>query len=181
MADAKDKTDWSTVGGILSKKETSQAVVTKAVQVLETQQNLPEPPGFKPEGVIAQYKANKLQKKAALEAVEVWYAGQLEMARHAVTEAVRVRKAEASKVAEQLLMALDAEHLEYLASLGLRNVATRNQTLKELGDQTSQTMREIQERDWPPFMIEETLTGIIDMHRKFFARIMEDLGSERKP
>src|SRR5438093_1156848 len=100
MAEAKDKTDWSEVEGIIGKKDTTQAVIRKSAQTLEAHQSLPMPPGSNPAGVITQFKANRLQRKAALEAVEVWYKGQLEIARHAVAEAVQVRKAEASEIAE---------------------------------------------------------------------------------
>src|SRR5208282_2251621 len=133
-----------------------------------------------PDGVISQFKAKKIQKKVALKHIEAWYDGQLEAARHAVAEAVTVRKAEASRIAERLLMAIDAEHLKYLTSLGLRNEAVRGEALKELGDQTSRLLSEVHAKDWPPQLVEETLDGIIERHRKFKDRIMEDLGTERR-
>jgi hypothetical protein len=144
-------------------------------QVLEVPQSkIP-----RPDGTIAQFKHNKLQRKMALQHVEAWYEGQLESARFAVAEAVRVRKAEASKVAERLLMAIDADHLKYLASLGLRNEAVRQDALLELGDQTSRALSQIAGRDWPQKLVEETIAGVIERHRKFFQRLMQDLGSER--
>lgn len=113
-----------------------------------------------------------------LKHVQIWYEGQLEAAKHAVEEAVRVRKAEASRVAERLLMEIDSEHVEYLLTLGLRNEGARSRVMIELNDQTSKTLREIEGRDWPPALIQQAIDGILERHRRFFQKVTEELGEK---
>jgi hypothetical protein len=124
---------------MFEKTSTGHAIREKPAKDLDSHQALevPQSTVAKPDGAIAQFKHNKLQRKFALQHVELWYEGQLESARHAVTEAIKVRKAEASKIAEQLLMKIDADHLKYLASLGIHNEGVRGEAMTELGDQTN--------------------------------------------
>jgi len=137
-----------------------------------------EKPVAKPDGMIAQFKANKIQRNVALKHVEVWYEGRLEATRHAVTEAVRVKKAEATEIAERMLMALQFEHLHYLATLGLRNEAVLGKALTELGDQTTRLLAEVKsKKDWPPQIIERTLQNLVDRYHRFSEKIMTDLGN----
>jgi hypothetical protein len=129
----------------------------------------------KPEGIIASYKAAKVQREATLDYLRTWYREQLEVTKHRLAEAARVRKTEATVIAEQFLRELDQRHLEYLSDLGLRNVATRQDALAKLTDQTSGKLRELQERDWPPELQEQTIKGILDLHKRFFDRLMEEI------
>jgi translation elongation factor EF-Ts len=181
MSESDEKSPTSLIDKMFEKTSGGHAVREKPAKDLDSHQALEVPQSTiaKPDGAIAQFKHNKLQRKFALQHVEAWYEGQLESARHAVAEAIRVRKAEASKVAEQLLMAIDADHLKYLASLGIRNEGVRGEALTELGDQTNRILKEVESKNWPQKLIEETIEGVIQRHRKFFQRLMQDLGSER--
>jgi len=148
----------------------------KAVEMLRQHQHLQVSSLPKPEGAITQYKASKIGKKPALQHVEAWYKGQIEAVEHAVGEAVRVRKAEATKIAERLLLEINEEHFRYLTSLGIRNEKARHNAMLELGDQTSKMLREIEGRDWPPQLIEQAMRGVMERQRRFFEKLMEDLG-----
>jgi hypothetical protein len=147
---------------------------------MQTHQKLeaPQAPLQKPQGTIAQFKANQIGKKAAIKHTEAWYKGQLEVAEHAIGEAVRVRKAEATKVAERLLLEINEEHFRYLTSLGLRNEDARHKAMLELGEQTSRTLKEIEGRDWPPQLIEQAIHGVMERQARFFQKLMEDLGEK---
>jgi hypothetical protein len=172
---------WNKVSSIIGKPGTVTAPTKRqSVEVLHQQHRLEVPHSAvqKPDSAIAKFKANQIEKKAALRNVEVWYKGQIEAAEHAVKEAVRVRKAEATKVAERLLMDINEEHFRYLTSLGLRSEATRRRAMLELGDQTSQTLNEIESRDWPPQLIEQAMHGVMGRQTRFFQKLMEDLGEE---
>ncbi len=181
MSDSDERPGSKLIDKVFEKASAGRPGGPKTAGALDAHQvvQAPQEVVARPDGVIAQFKANKIQKKVALKHIETWYDGQLEAARHAVAEAVRVRKAEASSVAERLLMAIDTDHLRYLTSLGLRNEAVRGEALKDLGDQTHRLMSEIEAKNWPPQLVEETLHGILERHRKFFDRIMQDLGTER--
>ncbi|HJU29041.1 MAG TPA: hypothetical protein VJ718_07720 [Candidatus Binataceae bacterium] len=132
----------------------------------------------RPDGAIAQFRASQIGRTAALRHVRTWYEGQLEAARHAVEQAIRVRKAEASRVAERLLMQIDSEHVQHLLALGLRSSEARNRVMLELGDQTSRTLKEIEDHDWAPQLVQEAICGVLEGHRRFFARIRQELGEK---
>ena len=92
---------WDNVSKVIGKSGTGPvASRAKAGEVLQKHQaiEVPHQSIQKPDGAIAQFKASKIGKKAALRQIEVWYEGQLEATKHAVHEAVRVRKAEASRI-----------------------------------------------------------------------------------
>ncbi len=95
----------------------------------------------KPDGVIASFKANKIERRAALEHLEVWYKTSLDVAKHRLGEVARVRKAEATVIAEQFLQNLDQLHLQYLMDLGLRNEAARQKALLDRSSKRSKTGR----------------------------------------
>lgn len=172
-----EKHDWELVTKIADKSQPDQkkpSVALKTHHTITSHEGVPA----RPDSAIANFKANKEKRKAAIEATRIWYKGQLDVMQHAVSESVRVRKAEASKAAEQMLMGLDAEHLKYLVTLGLKNFDFRNQAMKQLGDQTAQSLKEIEDRDWPPKLIEKTVAAIFDQHEKFFEQILKELGSD---
>jgi len=172
---------WDRISSVIGKPV---AVTTprrpQSVEVLHQQHRLEVPHSSvqKPEAAIAKFKANQIEKRAALRNIEIWYKGQIEAAEHAVKEAVRVRKAEATNVAERMLMEINEEHFRYLTSLGLRNEATRKKAMLELGDQTSMALKEIEGRDWPPQLIEQAMHAVMERQMKFFQKLMEDLGEQ---
>lgn len=135
-------------------------------------------PVKKPDGVVASYKANKIERKAALAQLDVWYEAQLEVTKTRLAEVVRVRKAEATVLAEQFLRSLNDQHLQFLTDLGLRSERARSDALLKLGDQTTETMRQLQGRDWPPEMVEEMLGVVIARHRAFMKKLSHDLGEQ---
>jgi hypothetical protein len=112
-----------------------------------------------------------------MEYLEVWYRARLEVARHRLSEVARVRKAEATLLAEQFLHGINSQHLEYLTSLGLRNEEVRTRAFIQLSDQTAAALREIQSRDWPQPMLDRTVEAILDRHEKFFRKVAEELGA----
>jgi hypothetical protein len=173
---------WDKITKIISQSGARGSTPPKrqSLEVLHHQHRLEVPHSSvqKPDAAIARFKANQIERKAALQNVAVWYQGQIEAAEHAVKEAVRVRKAEATKVAERLLMEINEEHFRYLMSLGLRNEATRQKAMLELGDQTSLALKEIEGRDWPPQLMEQAMHALMERQTRFFQKLMEDLGEE---
>jgi hypothetical protein len=172
---------WDRVSSVIDKSHKSSGPAkSKSLEQLHQQQHIQVPHSNvqKPEGAIAQYKANQLGKKVALQQIAIWYRGQIEATEHAVNQVVRVRKAEATKIAERLLLEINEEHFRYLTSLGLRNETTRHKAMLELGDQTAQMLKEIDGRDWPPQLIEQAMHGVMERQNKFFQKLMEDLGEE---
>jgi hypothetical protein len=136
----------------------------------------PPSPIATPEGIIAKFKMNQVAKKAAIAHLESWYGAQLDVVRHQLTEVARVKKAETSLLAEQFLSSINAQHLEFLADLGLRNEGARSKALIQLAEQTSQTLKEISSRDWPPALQEQTINGVLQRNETFFKKLVNELG-----
>lgn len=178
MSETDGRTDWSKVNVAIQRHAQDQ------VMPLSASPTLPAPGApddgskalAKPDGVIQSYKMKKVAKKAAVEHLEAWYATGLEVARHHMAEVARVKKAESTMVADQFLRNLNAQHLEYLTTLGLQNEGVRSRAVIALNDQTSATLKEIQTRDWPEPLITSAINGILDRQRRFMERLVNELG-----
>ncbi len=125
-----------------------------------------------------------LEKKQMDEALPpqpgaVMDSAQLDATKHQLSEVARVRKAQATVIAEQFIRALDQRHLEYLTSLGLRNLEVRQRALIEVGDQTTAMLRELETRDWPQHLIDKTIQSVVELHARFFEKIMAELGQQK--
>jgi hypothetical protein len=185
MAAPERSTDWSAVDQVVQRRISEGVLPLHPDRPLEVPAAI-EPPAESParpdgdavqvEGVVAQYRANKVARKAALAHLEVWYRAQLEVARHRLNEVARVRKAEATLLAEEFLHSINSRHLHFLTELGLRNEDTRNRAFLALGDQTSRALREIQERDWPASILQTTIGAVLERHQRFFEKIVRELG-----
>jgi len=185
MASPESSTDWSTVDLVSHKRASSTALplhpdrpldVPASIQPPAEEVARPDGDTARPEGIVMQYRANQLAKKAAVQHLSLWYRAQLDVARHRLGEVARVRKAEATLLAEQFLQSINSQHLQFLTDLGLRSEETRNRALLALGDQTAQALREIQRRDWPASMIEVTINAVLERHQRFFEKLVRELG-----
>lgn len=186
------KTDWSVADRLFKKdsgaqKPSSSSALSERVDLTPArsesatpapavQVEMPSADGAR--GVLARYKANKLKRSAALEALEKTYAGQLDVLEHRIIEATRVKKAETHVQAEEYLKELDAQNLEVLAEIGLRNRETRERALIELTERTSATIAEVQEKNWPQALIEDTIEQLFALRRRLIREIMEELGAQ---
>jgi hypothetical protein len=173
------RTDWSGIETSLKRQAMDVAIpVARERQVpVPTGLHAPTDGSERPDGVIAQFKANRVSRRAAMEYLEVWYRAQLEVARHRLSEIARVRRAEATLLAEQFLHGINSQHLEYLTSLGLRNEEVRMRAFIQLSDQTSAALREIQGRDWPQQMVDRTVQAILERQEAFFRKLTQELGA----
>lgn len=172
------KTDWSKVHTTVQRAAHSEIIPLAASETLPTL-NAPGDVGQEvtaPDGIIHKYKANKVAKRAAIAHLETWYASRLEVAKHHLTEVARVRKAESTMVADQFLRHLNAQNLEYLTTLGLANESVRSRALLALNDQTSETLKQIQTRDWPEPLIDSAIHGVLERQKKFMDKLINELG-----
>lgn len=171
------KTDWTGVNNIVQKRAVADSLpIDLPASEAGGLQKPDSGKTVQPEGVIASFKANTITRKAAIEHLKVYYEKQLEAARHHLTEVVRVRKAGSTAVAEQMLASINSQQMQFLVEVGLRNEGVRHRALMQLNDQVAQTLRDIQNADWPDALREQAVTGVLDRQRKFFERLMTDLG-----
>jgi hypothetical protein len=87
-----------------------------------------------------------------------------------------VRKAETTLLADQFLSSINAQHLAFLADLGLTNEGARAKALVKLADQTTETLKEIEERDWPEAIRDQTINGVLERNERFFKKLVNELG-----
>jgi hypothetical protein len=173
------RTDWGGIQDSLTRQAMDAAIPAGR------ERHVPVPTGItapvdgsdRPDGIIAQYRAKQVSRKAATEYLEVWYRAQLEVARHRLSEIARVRKAEATLFAEQFLHGINSQHLEYLTSLGLRNEVVRSRAFIQLSEQTAAALREIQGRDWPQQMVDRTIQAVLERYEAFFRKLTAELGA----
>jgi hypothetical protein len=132
-------------------------------------------PTANPKGVLAEFKAKRLTRKAALDQLTVYYDAQLDVVKTRLAETIRVRKAEATLKAEEFLQVLNNEHIEFLTELGLRNEDMRNRAFIKLNEQTTKSLREVENASWPTEMIDMTLEAMIARYKKFMGKLASDL------
>ena len=177
MSDETNKTDWNRVERMARPDEAPSsdgALVPSRPQDVA----IPSPANIgEPTGILAKYKANKLERKAALKALEKSYSGQLSVLEHQIVKAEGLRKTEISVLAEEFLKDLDARHLEVLAEIGMRNKGTREAALVNLTEQTVEKLKDVQQRDWPESLVRDTVRDLLELRERLVREIMEELGN----
>jgi hypothetical protein len=177
VADLPEKSDWSKVDKQLkSDPEGTQDLPVPSLGGPEGGAQHPLIERFgNPKGVILEFKANRIQRRHALEALKEYHNGQLTVARTQIQEAVRIRTAEARQQAEQYLARIDTEYIQYLAALGMRNVDERQRMLIRLHEQTSTNLKQVLDADWPEKLRERSIDQIMELHDRFAAKLTREL------
>ncbi len=182
MSENKKKTDWTVSeavrGGGRRRPAASNAPTTTTGKLMQS----PPTTDIKvqeetPEGVMVKYKQKRLSRKASVAALKLRYDSELDALKHQLTRACQVEKARADVMADEYLKELDSQHLQVLGELGLKNKETREKALLKLTDSTVERLKEVQEKDWPPTLVEETITEIFQLRKRAVAEIMNELGS----
>lgn len=183
------KTDWKQTEDLirrtaLTPSEIEAAPEDPAAQVPEvrtpTPLSHPVPDAKAMQGILAKWKASTLERRAALEALKENYGSQLSVLKHCLTAAAKVKKTQADVLAKEYLSELDARHLEVLTEIGLRNKETREKALLELTDRTVEKLREVQAKDWPESLIEDTIGRLLGLRERLVEEILEELGSDQE-
>ena len=91
-------------------------------------------------GILAQWRANTISRKSALQELQATYDAQLDILKHRLEKAVTMKNAQADVIATEYLKQLDAQQLDILTKLDLKNKATRERcTVRPHGDDRRQT------------------------------------------
>lgn len=129
-------------------------------------------------GFLERLQKGQIDRRTAVSEFRERCNVQLETLRFQLRKALSVSNARADLVAEEYLKGLDAEHLEVLAGLGLRNTRTRAESLKAVTDMIVQQMKEVQEKDWPEALIDSTLDELLTLRERTCAELMRELGDQ---
>ena len=180
MSDPPKKTDWTEVEGALQRVDPSTDKLPASPE-MNAPADLQQHPivekfgGAK--GVMMEFQAGRIRRGATISALKEWHSGQLEVAKIQIQEAVRVHTAQASVQAEKFLETLNQEYLAYLGELGLKNTAERQQMIIRLNDQTSKSLRQVMDADWPENMKATAIANITRMQETFADKLLQEVGS----
>jgi len=164
--------NWDKVDKVLERShpDASGPLPSLVPEVQHYKENRPA----KPEGLIAQYKASKIGRKIALEKLTEWHEAELQVVKTQLAEAVRVKKAEAYFHAEQQLTALETRHRSHLIELKIRNDSVQNQGAERLLTELTESLRRLQEGDFPEALRAQTIRTLVDNYLKSLARFFRD-------
>ena len=183
----KDNTDWSLTESIRNASSPERPNVARRLdggELVPTEiSNVPTAPIITlPDsnaslGILAQWQANTLSRKVALQQLQVRYDAELDLLKFQLGKAVLMRKAEADVVAKEYLKELDSRQLEILARMGLRNKETRERALFDLTEMTATKLKEVQKADWPPELKTDTINQLFVLRARYVTEMMEELGN----
>jgi predicted transcriptional regulator len=173
-----DKPRWDKVDKIAKRLEDDK-VKLEDKGALEIQVPAEFAPDLEqPTDIITKYKTNKIMRQAAIEKLQAWSDAQIEVQKTFLTEAVKAKQEQIASQAMQFMEEIGIKHLAFLNDIGLKNQGVRNDTVVRLIDQTKKTIHELQTRqasgDYPDFLIEEAIEGVIKSHRDFHKKITTD-------
>jgi len=163
------KTDWVLADKLISKdinlpqKTGSRSQLTRDGRFIDS-----------PSGIIARVQSDQIKRKAGLSFDREWYEAQLKVSKHQLQKAVELKIKETDADVERLLTDISRKHLEYLTEMGLRNSDQREEALERLSDQTATRIKRLQSKDWPEMLMEQTINGVIELHQRFFDKILAD-------
>jgi hypothetical protein len=181
------KTDWKKTEELILRTslppaERIDAPGDPAARVPEARKSMPVahpvPDAKALQGILAKWRTDRLERGAALQALKENYGSQLEVLKHCLTAAAKVKKTQADVLAKEYLCELDARHLEVLTEIGLRNKDTRERALLELTDRTVEKLREVQAKDWPESLIEDTIGRLLGLRERLVGEILLELGRD---
>ena len=169
--DDHQKTDWTAVDALATTRAPRDLARAGSHDVIVS-----EPEGVT--GIVQRLKERRIKRHAAVKALETATSAQLEVIAHQVQEAARVKKAEATVLADQLLKDLDLQFQQVLSELGVRNEAIRRATLTKLNDETARDLREFANKDWPDFMRQASIEMVTKRWQRFISRLGQDIEEE---
>lgn len=180
----KDKTDWSFIDTTRrsSKRSNEGGPEAQAVELVGTvvpakrEPAAPLPALGAQRGILMEFKANRMGRKATLEALQQQYNGALDIYKHHLENVVTGQNARDDVDYAAYQKQLDQEYLEVLAELGLRNKSVRERTLIELTDMTAKRLKEVQEKDWPKPLKDSVIDELIALRQRFSDEMMKELG-----
>ena len=183
--DPKDTTDWSFIDVKRPAKRSSEASEAHAVDLMGTlapsktarhETATPLPTLDASRGILVEYKANRMGRKATLAALQEQYNSALTIYKHHLENVVMGQNARDDVNYAAYQKQLDQEYLEVLAELGLRNKSVRERALIDLTDMTANRLKEVQEKDWPTSLKESVIDDLIALRQRFSDEMMKELG-----
>jgi hypothetical protein len=178
MNDDSGKDGRKEINRMLQRREIDNAMPSTGPGADARSVGLTTPTGevAKAEGMIASFRAGQITKKAAITFLREFYDHQLDAARHHLSEAVRIRKAESTLAAEQFLQQINSQYTQFLTDIGLVNNRAAGEALIALGQQTHDLLVQVQKAELPDAIQKTTVDGIMSRYSRFAERLSTELG-----
>lgn len=124
--------------------------------------------------LIGRFKANRIERKAALETIKSMHESQLEATRHALKRAVDVQKERVDLIAKKYIFEITEEYLRDMQVMGIHNYQARMQTLFSLNEETGKLLKQAEAQDIPARLREKTLEAILKKYNEFYDRLVTE-------
>lgn len=165
MSDQKNK--WDLVDSVMNKdKKANQMEITESVSLKK------DVIKAEPEGIIAQYRSNKIKQNTALQLMKEYHHAQLDVSKHQFMKAVELKKRLTDMDADKILEEMNHKYFSFLQQLGLKNIGERMDLLIQLRRQTSDLLARVDNEDWPEQMKRKTIEQIFQLQERFENKIM---------
>ncbi len=164
-----DKKKWDLVDSVINKdQKADQMEITESVSLKKDVINA------EPEGILAQYRANKIKQDTALKMMKEYHHAQLEVSKHQFMKAVELKKRLTDIDANKILEEMNQKYFSFMKQLGLKNVKERMELLIQLNRQSSELLEQTDSEDWPEQMKRKTIEQIFQLQERFENKIMRE-------
>ena len=126
------------------------------------------------DNLVSQWKAGKIQRRAAVEALQVVYDGHLTVLKVRVGNTVKAKTAQSDVQLQEFLKQLEEEQIRLLERFEMSNIDAKARILQELNDRYLSHVLSIRCKDWPPSMIAMTIDQLDALRERVVQKILLD-------
>lgn len=164
--------DWENIDKIIRKED--QSSLQTSAKPLEALEKYTDGIRENKLDLLGRFKAGGMQRRAALEMLNVMYEAQLDASKHALARAVDVQKERVDVIAKKYIFEITQEYLRDMETLGLQNFQARMQTLLTLNEEAAKLLRQAEGQDVPERMKKTTIEAILKKYHEFLAQLVAD-------
>lgn len=163
-----DKRNISDFGDYVVSKDTEPRQMEINVNVSKCKDSVNAKPG----GIIAQFKANKINQSTALQMMRKCYHSQLEVSKQKFLKAVMLNKPLTGIDADKILEELNQKYFNSLQQLGMENTEEHEEWLIQLKRQTSELRAKVDDKNLSEPMRQKSVEQIFQLIKKVENQIM---------
>ena len=124
------------------------------------------------DGIIAQYKANKIKQDTALQMMRKYNRSQMEVAKNKFLKAVMQNKPLSDIDADKILKGLCMNYFNSLQQLGIGNTGEYDESLIQLKQQASELLAKVDDKNLSEPMRQKSVEQIFQLIKKVDNQIM---------
>lgn len=124
------------------------------------------------DGIIAQYKANKIKQDTALQMMRKYNRSQMEVAKNKFLKAVMLNKPLSDIDADKILKGLCQNYFNSLQLLGMMDTREYEESIIQLKQQTSELLAKVDDKNLSEPMRQKSVEQIFQLIKKVDNQIM---------